>query len=344
MKQSEEMRDIPFSVVIPIYKVEDCLERCVESVLGQTFRDFEVILVDDGSPDRCPAICDQYAERDSRVRVIHKENGGLVSARNAGIKTARGKYICYVDGDDWMRDHLLETMHRVVREEGQPDMVVYNAIYHYETGEEDIPCHVESGFYDRRRLEEEIYPYMIYDAKLPFFTGKVFPAAWNKIYKKELLLEHYCRDERISLAEDNAFVFECLYYADTVFFCEESLYCYNRCNEGSMISRYDEKYFEKSQLVCRYLEERLGGLEPDLDRQLRVFQTAWLIMAVFHEVRFSGTGRIAVGRIREKIGRSRALRECTFDFLPLTSKIYLMLLKMHCYRLVWLASRLRVRG
>lgn len=157
-------------------------------------------------------------------------------------------------------------------------------------------------------------------------------------------MEHYCRDERIGLAEDNAFVFECLYFADSVYFSEEKLYYYNRCNEGSMISCYNERYLEKSQLVCGYLRERLGGRRSYLDRQIQVFQVAWLMMGVFHEVRFGSSGRIAARRIREKIGKSQLLRECSFAFLPLAPKVYLLLLKMHCYRLVWLVSRLRVKG
>ena len=344
MEHSGEARDIPFSVVIPIYNVEDCLERCVESVLGQTFGDFELILVDDGSPDGCPALCDRYGERDRRVRVLHKENGGLVSARNAGIKAARGRYVCYVDGDDWVSERLLETMYRVLAEQGEPDMVVYRGVYQYDAGSEDIPCHVESGFYGKERLEREIYPVMMYDAALPFFTGKVFPAAWNKIFRRDLLLGHYCRDERISLAEDNAFVFECLYFADSVYFCEERLYYYNRCNEGSMISCYNENYLEKSQLVCRYLRQRLGGRKPYLDRQIQVFQVAWLMMAVFHEVRFGPGRSVAVRRMKDKVGNSKMLGECTFKYLPLVSKIYLLLLKMHCYRLVWLVTQLRIRS
>lgn len=157
MKYSE-VGDIFFSVVIPVYNVKDYLEKCVESVLGQTFENFEVILVDDGSSDGCSGLCDRYAGKDNRVRVIHKENGGLVSARNAGIKSASGNYICYVDGDDWVGDGLLETLYRVLSEQGELDMVVYNAIYQYDDRQEDIPCYVKSGFYDKQRLEEEIYP------------------------------------------------------------------------------------------------------------------------------------------------------------------------------------------
>ena len=94
--------------LIKIYKVEKYLNKCIDSILKQTFQDFELILVDDGSPDKCPKICDEYAKKDKRVRVIHKENAGLVAARNTGIKEAKGDYICYVDGDDWISENLLQ--------------------------------------------------------------------------------------------------------------------------------------------------------------------------------------------------------------------------------------------
>lgn len=106
------------SVIVPVYKVEPWLRECVDSILGQTFRDLELILVDDGSPDNCPAICDEYACADSRVRVIHKENGGLSSARNAGLDIARGEYITFVDSDDWIAADMLETLYRLIRDTG----------------------------------------------------------------------------------------------------------------------------------------------------------------------------------------------------------------------------------
>ena len=98
------------SVIVPIYNVEPYLRRCVDSLLGQTYADFEVILVDDGSPDNCGAICDMYEARDDRVRVIHKPNGGLSDARNAGLEIARGEYIAFVDSDDWVTPDYLERM------------------------------------------------------------------------------------------------------------------------------------------------------------------------------------------------------------------------------------------
>ncbi len=97
-----------FSIIIPVYNVEKYLNKCVDSVLNQTFTDFEVILVDDGSPDNCPAICDSYAEKDKRVRVIHKQNGGLICARKSGLEAARGDYIGFVDSDDWIEENMYE--------------------------------------------------------------------------------------------------------------------------------------------------------------------------------------------------------------------------------------------
>lgn len=114
------------SVVIPVYKVEDYLQRCVNSVIRQTYSNIEIILVDDGSPDKCGMICDEFALYDSRIRVIHKENGGLSSARNAGIDVATGKYISFVDSDDWISEDMLMYMHTLAKKnESQITSVSY---------------------------------------------------------------------------------------------------------------------------------------------------------------------------------------------------------------------------
>ncbi len=107
------------SVIIPVYKVEKYLCRCVDSVLDQTYRNMEMILVDDGSPDGCPAICDEYARQDDRVRVIHQENAGLSGARNAGIDAARGQWLAFVDSDDYLAADFLERLYRGLCEYGQ---------------------------------------------------------------------------------------------------------------------------------------------------------------------------------------------------------------------------------
>lgn len=110
-KRSLKMKQVPlFTIIVPVYKVENYLDKCVRSIINQTYRDIEIILVDDGSPDSCPAMCDSYSMEDERVRVIHKENGGLSDARNAGINAASGKYIIFVDSDDYIAPDTCERL------------------------------------------------------------------------------------------------------------------------------------------------------------------------------------------------------------------------------------------
>jgi len=123
------------SIIIPIYKVEKYLHRCVDSVLAQKCTDLEIILVDDGSPDACPRICDAYALQDKRVRIIHKENGGLSSARNAGLRVATGQYVFFLDSDDWIDPEGLEILYDMA-EELQVDFVRYRV---FRTGWPGLP-------------------------------------------------------------------------------------------------------------------------------------------------------------------------------------------------------------
>ena len=116
------------SVIVPVYKVEPYIRKCVDSILGQTFSDIQVILVDDGSPDQCGKICDEYAKQDNRVEVIHKENGGLSDARNEGVKYATGKYILFVDSDDYIAEDLVEKTVEVA-ETQNCDIVLFDYYY-----------------------------------------------------------------------------------------------------------------------------------------------------------------------------------------------------------------------
>lgn len=112
------------SIIVPVYKVEPYLEKCIKSIIGQDFEDFELILVDDGSPDRCGTICDEYALKDSRIRVIHKENGGLSSARNAGIEVAKGSFLSFIDSDDYVSSDFYEKNIKYLQDHPEVDIVV----------------------------------------------------------------------------------------------------------------------------------------------------------------------------------------------------------------------------
>lgn len=336
-----------YSIIIPIYKVEKYLKKCIESVINQSFKNFEVILVDDGSPDLCPSICDEYQKKDQRIRVIHKENGGLVSARNTGLKNAVGKYICYVDGDDWISEDFLKTLEQDAISIYSPDMVIFDAKKVFDDREVIIHSGGSDGYYNKSRLEEEVYPYMMYDCRKSFCHGLIFPTAWNKIYNREFLLEHYCRDERIKMGEDNAFVFECLYFADSVCFVNKSLYYYNQLNETSFIHRYDADRFKNNEFLCEYIENRLKGKNAVLDNQINAFRAYWCMMAVFQEIKCGKHILESARHIKKEIEEMHTVVNINLKSLPRTAKLYIFFLKKKQYFLVilltWVVQRLRTR-
>lgn len=334
------MGDIKFSVIVPIYKVEKYLKKCIESILNQSYKNFELILVDDGSPDNCPHICDNFAKKDNRIMVIHKENEGLVAARNTGLKHATGEYICYVDGDDWINKSLLETVRNKAINKYNPDMVIYNAVRVFEDKTEDIPKGLDEGIYYKNELQEKVYPYMMYDNRKEFCTGLIFPVAWNKIYKSELIKKHFCKDTRIKMGEDNAFVFECLYYSESIYFCDDILYYYNQLNSGSMTNSYDEKRFDNNKILIDYMESNLKDKNEVLNNQLNAFKVYWLIMAIFHEIKCNRPFFKSIKHIKQSIKQNKTLNDISLNSIPFKAKIFVILLKLRLYSLTLLLSKI----
>lgn len=162
------------SVIIPVYKVEAYLCRCMDSVLDQTYRELEIILVDDGSPDRCPEICEEYARLDPRVRVIHQENAGLSGARNTGIDAATGKWLAFVDSDDYLAPDFLESLYRACVDTGSELSVCRWLYVRGEALTEEGSGTVETAT-GREMLERMYGP-----------DGARFVVAWNKLYRKDL--------------------------------------------------------------------------------------------------------------------------------------------------------------
>ena len=333
-----------YSVIVPIYKVEKYLKKCIDSILEQSFKDFELILVDDGSPDNCPQICDEYAKTDSRIKVVHKKNGGLVSARNVGIQTAIGDYICYVDGDDWIHEDTLKNLYNEAIKDCSPDMVVFGIVKLYSNKKEEIFTDLEDGLYTKNQLIKDVYPYMMYDHRKPFCKGLIFPAACNKIYKRKLLQEYYCKDERIRMGEDNAFVYECVWNSEKIYVCNKIYYYYNQLNPGAMNQSYDAKRFENNKYLFDYMSERLQGRDEELDKQLNAFKAYWLTMAVFHEVK-CGKGIFEAARhIKHGIKNYRTIDYVKLAGLPKSAQCFLLMLKCHMYLLTILAVRVIQKG
>ena len=248
-----------FSIIIPIYKVEKYLRPCVDSVLQQTFRDFELILVDDGSPDSCPQICDAYAQQDERVRVIHKTNGGLASARNAGLEVAQGDYVCYVDSDDYLIDNkVLERL--AEKTESEPDIVHYKFVEWFESDGHVAPCYFDYNVSTKGRSLAEVYCDLIN-------KDAYYNSAWSKIIRRSLLMDNDIRFEEGIVGEDNEWYYHVVMVAKMLVLLDEPLYVYRR-RSGSITTSTTEKNLRDQLHVLDKWEKILSTAENDARAQV----------------------------------------------------------------------------
>lgn len=217
------------SIIVPVYNVEKYIDRCMDSILRQTFADFELILVDDGSLDQSGTICDEYAEKDNRIRVIHQKNRGLSSARNVGLANAGGKYVMFCDSDDYVSDRWCETMYAQI--EQQPNALVVSNIWRIER---DNSC--EPKRQSDLDIEQEKDYFQIYKMGLSAYV-------WNKIYNLKRIRDNKISfDETCFFAEDVGFNVQYGMYCDKYIYVAEPLYYYVQ-NAGSIMHRYYENWF-----------------------------------------------------------------------------------------------------
>ena len=204
------------SIIVPIYKVEDYLDRCVKSLIAQTYKNIEIILVDDGSPDGCPQKCDDWAARDDRIIVIHKENGGLSDARNAGIRIAKGDYLLFVDSDDYIELDSCEKF-ITIAEKTHADIVVGNALQETPHG----LVHM-----DRTNLEEGRLYSNVDFIKLAIKAREWYAPAWFSLYKRTMYTEKHIEYRKGILHEDMEMLPRVYFAAQTVSFLNEEFYHY----------------------------------------------------------------------------------------------------------------------
>lgn len=222
------------SIIVPVYNAEDYLCKCLDSLLAQDFPDYEVILVDDGSTDSSGAICDKYTSENPVFRCIHKSNGGHTSARKSGYEICRGKYVAFVDSDDWVSPDMYRKMCRAVYDT-DADIVVCNHTAVMPDKEAVVRAIFAPGYYDKTRLEKEVYPYMIYSGS--FFQFGAVPSLWNKLFRRELLQCHLFHvPSDIVVGEDALTTYSCMLEASSIYFIDEPLYYY-RSTVGSVKRR-----------------------------------------------------------------------------------------------------------
>lgn len=233
------------SIIVPVYNAEQYLHRCIDSILTQSHSDFELLLVDDGSPDNCGAICDEYAAKDTRVRVFHKENGGVSSARNFGIEQAQGEWVSFVDSDDWIASEFLE---RLIQKP-DADFILGGVVR--STGKVDV---FPEKKYEVQEISEFIDSYI---------NVLLLRTPWGKLLRRNIIVDNHIRfDEQMKYGEDTIFVYQYLCFCHSIRTVEASNYNY-------LQNQYSGKYrhsFSDVDYALKKTEDSIADL-------CRVFST-----------------------------------------------------------------------
>lgn len=242
------MKQPLISVIVPVYNTDRYTGICIESIVNQRYKNLEIILVDDGSTDRCPEICDLYASKDSRIHVIHKTNGGLVSGRKAGMKVAAGEYIGYVDGDDWLGEGYFEEIANIIASEGS-DIIVSD--WTRVLFEQKVVIHNKSvkGNYSGEKLKA-LKAEMI--SKGRFYKCGISTYVWNKVFKKEIVYDCQMNvDDSIMIGEDACVSYAAMLKSKKVSIINNSDYHY-RQHEASMLKKNGNYNLEIKRLKALY--------------------------------------------------------------------------------------------
>lgn len=241
------MSDIKISIIMPVYKVEEYVGKAIESILAQTFTEFEFLIVDDGTPDRSGEICDQYAKKDQRIQVIHKENGGAPSARNTAIDIAQGKYVYFLDSDDWAEPQMLADMYELA-EKHQAQLVVCGFYIDTYCGQNHLSekiCVDDSVFTDAKDFREEAYRY---------FDRNMLYTPWNKLYRMDVIRQYGLYFPK-TLWDDFPFNLSYLDHVENVVFSTNAYYHFIRARAESETAAYRADMYEKREEEQGWMEE-----------------------------------------------------------------------------------------
>lgn len=251
------------SVIVPIYNVEEYLSRCIDSIINQTYAELEIILVDDGSTDKCGIICEEYAQKDARIKVLHKQNGGLSDARNVGLENAQGDYIAFVDSDDYIALDMYEKLYRRI-EKDKSDLAICNIEFVNEKKEPLIRNTLDAG---DCVINEKQFWYELYGKNYTYCV-----VAWNKLYKKEIFEE--IRYEYGKYHEDEFIIHKVISQCEKISFLSEKCYFYLQRNNSIMNEGFSIR--------------RLDGAEAGIERSLYFYNKKWQNLAELALIRSIG--------------------------------------------------------
>ncbi len=316
------------SVIVPVYKVEKWLHRCVESLCNQTLKDLEIILVDDGSPDRSGELCDDWAKKDQRIVVLHKPNGGLSSARNAGLAVATGEYVGFVDSDDDVLPAMYEHMLHVALV-NQADCVMCDYQRVPQQGESRIVKKTLSkGLYTRKAIERTIFPQLIMTEQVDY--GPLL-SVWQCLYRRKFLVENGLKfAEDVKWSEDNLFNSLAGYCMQRFYYMDGAYYRYYE-NAGTITTSYRPGAWEEYSRMNVYLAEFFEGkTECDFYRQLQLHMLYYACCVLGMECHQGQSINEVVKRLKPILQDSRLMGYMKDFALPevnLKLKIQLFLVK-----------------
>ena len=324
------------SIVVPVYKVEKYLERCINSLISQTLSDVEIILVDDGSPDNCPALCEKWASKDERIKVVHKQNGGLSSARNAGMAIATGKYIGFVDSDDDVESDMYQRMYETMEKE-KVDFVMADYLRIPEDGKSFLKTlDIDGGRYNKDAIRKKIFPQLIMGENLEY--GPLL-SVWHCLYRTAFLRKHNLKfDEEVRWSEDNIFSSFVGYYADSFYYLKgEGLYHYYS-NPGTITTTYRPGAWDVYCTMNQHLHQFFDTVEDyDFQKQLKLHMIFYACNCL-GQVKVSGESFKKQMAIRKEIMSSSLLKDAFHDFdFPNWSwklKLQILLIK-YCKPLIY---------
>lgn len=306
------------SVIVPIYNVEKYLARCVDSIVNQTYKNLEIILVDDGSPDSCPQMCDDYAKKDSRIKVVHKKNGGLSDARNAGMAVAKGEYISFIDSDDYVSDDFFECLLDVMNKENS-DIAECSVVKFY-----------EDNRFDEFSDDLSVKTYDTQDAMSALIAENPFHQhVWNKLYKTELVKDIPYAVGKLN--EDEFWTYQVFGRANKVSKLNKTMYYYFQRNSSIMGVGYNIRRLDALEGKAnrqKYIENNF----PELSTQAKIDLYGSCMFAYQSVLKFmSGADK---KNALELIRKYRKMYNLSFDEINTikdSSKKYFMFAKFNFY-------------
>ena len=246
------------SVVVPVYNASKYLNRCVDSILAQTYTNLEVVLVDDGSTDASAQICDEYAQKDKRIKVVHKENGGVSSARNAGLKVASGEYVAFVDCDDSIDSNMYELLAGIMEKE-KVDLVVCDD-YRHENNKIIAKSKHPSGIVGKKIIDDRLVLISATDVNIC--------APWNKLYRRALIDFEF--DTNVNWGEDQLFNYKYISKIDKIYYLDKQLYHYY-IYSTSLSYKAHRDYIKKSMILIEDRQQFIRANNLDDDKTMQGF-------------------------------------------------------------------------